>query len=165
MKPIADGFESTLKESVIADWVTGQQLTTRARLLSKREYLDGLRQCHQNKEGDLYSIYHNMQKNNDSILHRRNPRDASQGQVILIRNATIWDGLGNIYKNHDLLLKNGLISKIGRKLKYTAKDEEQKPVRIIEAYNKIVTPGIVDMHSHAGMTLLSTLLRLERVTA
>ncbi len=61
---------------------------------------------------------------------------------IIIKNGTIYDGTGNDSFVSDVFIKNGKIIKIGKcSNNDTAKD-------IIDAENKIVTPGFVDIHTH-----------------
>ncbi|KAJ1561548.1 hypothetical protein HK096_004275, partial [Nowakowskiella sp. JEL0078] len=60
-------------------------------------------------------------------------------------NATLWDGTGGELLNADILFLEGLISEIGVNLNYP------EGVDVVEAEGRIVTPGIVDMHSHMGL--------------
>ena len=61
---------------------------------------------------------------------------------IIIKNGTIYDGSGNDSFVSDVFIKDGKIIKIGKcSNNDTAKD-------IIDAENKIVTPGFVDIHTH-----------------
>ncbi|KAI9179642.1 hypothetical protein H9P43_004970 [Blastocladiella emersonii ATCC 22665] len=76
---------------------------------------------------------------------RINQRDASQGVATLIRKATVWDGLGAIHPDTDVLLVDGLIHAVGVNL-----DVPEGAATVVEAEGRILTPGIVDMHSHAG---------------
>ena len=64
---------------------------------------------------------------------------------ILIRNASIYDGDGNEYKNTDVLVQNGVIVAVGEDLPIT------QDFKIIDATDKWVTPGIIDIHSHMGV--------------
>ena len=61
---------------------------------------------------------------------------------IIIKNGTIYDGSGEDSFTSDISIKDGKIIKIGKcSNNDTAKD-------IINAENKIVTPGFVDIHTH-----------------
>ena len=65
---------------------------------------------------------------------------------IIIRNGTVYDGRGNKFYNADVLLNGGLIAQIGQNLVSPAGAVEY------DASNRFVTPGIVDMHSHVGLS-------------
>lgn len=60
---------------------------------------------------------------------------------ILLKNGTIYDGLGNPPVNADVLMGDNRILKIGK----VAKEEGD---RVIDAAGKIVCPGFVDIHRH-----------------
>lgn len=67
---------------------------------------------------------------------------------VIIRNGRIYDGTLAPPRAADIAVKNGKIVKIARKITGTA-------VREIEARGCAVTPGFIDMHTHAdrAMTL------------
>lgn len=78
---------------------------------------------------------------------------------VLIKNARIWTGAHNgteILKNTDILLHQGLIQRVGHlgagvELEaFLAPAYRDKLVKI-DAKGAWVTPGIVDVHSHAGV--------------
>ena len=60
---------------------------------------------------------------------------------LIITNARIVDGTGNPWFYGSIAIKDGKISKIGQ---FETKDAEQ----IIDAKNKIVAPGFIDVHAH-----------------
>jgi imidazolonepropionase-like amidohydrolase len=64
---------------------------------------------------------------------------------ILLRGATLWTATGQVLEHTDLLLQEGKIQAIGNDLPVPP------GARVIEAAGKIVTPGLVDMHSHLGV--------------
>ena len=64
---------------------------------------------------------------------------------VLLQNATVYDGVGNVYENYDVLLENGSIANIGEGL------EAGDDVETVDATGKFVTPGIIDNHSHLGV--------------
>ncbi|WP_018147358.1 amidohydrolase [Henriciella marina] len=64
---------------------------------------------------------------------------------VLLQNATVYDGVGNIHQNYDVLLQDGDIASIGEDI------EAGDDVEIIDATGKFVTPGIIDNHSHLGV--------------
>jgi N-acyl-D-amino-acid deacylase len=60
---------------------------------------------------------------------------------ILIRNGRIIDGTGNSWFYGDVAIRDGKILSVGRSLNYNA-------AKIIDARNKIVSPGFIDVHTH-----------------
>lgn len=66
---------------------------------------------------------------------------------ILIKNGTIIDGSGSSSYRADLLIKDDKIVKI-------APNIEPNGEKLIDASNKVVTPGFIDMHNHADLTIL-----------
>ena len=65
-------------------------------------------------------------------------------EPILFKSANIYDGLGGELKDYDLLLSDGKIIEIGKSL-------TSAEALIIDATNKWLTPGIIDIHSHMGV--------------
>ena len=63
----------------------------------------------------------------------------------LLRGATLWTATGQVLEKTDILLQNGQIQAIGAAL------PAPKDAKVIDAAGKIVTPGLVDMHSHLGV--------------
>jgi imidazolonepropionase-like amidohydrolase len=61
----------------------------------------------------------------------------------VIRNATVFDGIGNIYENYDIHFSDGKIQALGMNLQVDAKE--------IDGTGKYVSPGIIDIHSHMGV--------------
>jgi len=64
---------------------------------------------------------------------------------VLITNATVLDGIGGVFNDSSLLLQDGKIIAIGKKL--AVPDD----VITVDAKGKWVTPGIIDVHSHLGV--------------
>ncbi|MBL8984659.1 MAG: amidohydrolase family protein [Gemmatimonadetes bacterium] len=62
---------------------------------------------------------------------------------ILIRGARILDGTGNPWVRGDIGIVKDRITAVGRLSDATA-------ARVIEAADRYVTPGFIDVHSHAG---------------
>ena len=67
--------------------------------------------------------------------------------VILIKNGTIIDGTGAKGFKSDILIKGDAISKIGTNL-------NMEGAQLIDATNKAVSPGFIDMHSHGDLNIL-----------
>ena len=66
---------------------------------------------------------------------------------ILIKNGNIIDGSGSPGYTADILIKDNKIETIGKNL-------ETKGYDIIDASNRVVAPGFIDMHSHADLSIL-----------
>jgi N-acyl-D-amino-acid deacylase len=60
---------------------------------------------------------------------------------ILIRNATVYDGLGNAPGTGDIAIRNGYLTRIAPEIKGRAS-------RIIDASGKAAAPGFIDLHAH-----------------
>jgi imidazolonepropionase-like amidohydrolase len=65
--------------------------------------------------------------------------------AVLLRGGTVWDGTGAVRPDTDVLLQDGLVRQVGRQLTLPVGARE------IDARGKVVTPGLVDMHSHLGV--------------
>jgi N-acyl-D-amino-acid deacylase len=81
---------------------------------------------------------------------------SSQSQApaydLVIRGGRVVDGSGNPWFTADVAVKDGRIAAVGLLGRATAK-------RTIDAAGKIVTPGFIDMHSHADGGLANMELR------
>lgn len=96
-------------------------------------------------------------KTNTTRTRHRNPRRAPEATDILIQNGHIW--LGDRYlEGGDVYLKDGLIAAIGKGLKV-----DNKHVRVINAGGRVVTPGVIDMHSHMAVGSLGGLTATDDV--
>jgi len=70
-----------------------------------------------------------------------------QPAAVVVRNATVWtQGAQGRLENADLLVQNGKIVKVGQKL--TA----PKGAVEIDGTGKHVTPGLIDPHTHGGVS-------------
>ena len=67
-------------------------------------------------------------------------------EPILIKNGTVITVTRGTIENGDVLLKNGKIDKVGKGIKAPDK------ALIIDATGKFVMPGIIDPHSHIGVS-------------
>jgi N-acyl-D-amino-acid deacylase len=71
---------------------------------------------------------------------------ANGGLDLILRSGTIVDGTGAPPVTADIGISGGVIKKIGDLSSVTAADE-------IDGTGLVVTPGIIDVHSHADLTL------------
>jgi len=85
---------------------------------------------------------------------RSNPRFIPGTLPTLIRNATIIDGDGSIVHNRNVYLEDGVV----RSTDYHrfVRDDDAKYI-VVEAGGRFVSPGLVDLHSHAGVYSLPQL--------
>ena len=67
---------------------------------------------------------------------------------ILLTGARIIDPAQKIDADMDVLLENGKIAKIGSDLLKSAKSKDSGKIKIIELAGMILTPGLIDMHTH-----------------
>jgi len=67
--------------------------------------------------------------------------------AILIKNGTIIDGTGKKGFKSDILIKGDIISEVGTNLNLEG-------AQVIDATNKTVSPGFIDMHSHGDLNIL-----------
>ncbi|HEY4529522.1 MAG TPA: amidohydrolase [Luteimonas sp.] len=66
---------------------------------------------------------------------------------VLIFNATILDGRGDVLEEGDVLMRDGVIANIG----WDLDNEVPEGTIRIDGSGKWVTPGIIDIHSHLGV--------------
>jgi N-acyl-D-amino-acid deacylase len=71
---------------------------------------------------------------------------------ILIRNARVLDGTGNPWYRADIGIRGDRIAAVGLL-------GEAKAVTVVDAKDRYVTPGFIDVHSHAGPGLLTAQLK------
>ncbi len=64
---------------------------------------------------------------------------------VLIRDATVLIGNGDKLDGTDVLLADGLIAAVGADL------DAPEGARVIDGKGKVVTPGLIDVHSHLGV--------------
>ena len=69
-----------------------------------------------------------------------------QSEKVLFINGNILDGEGNEFLDTDILINDGKIIAIGKGINIDDQD-----AKIIDAKNKWITPGIIDIHSHMGV--------------
>lgn len=74
----------------------------------------------------------------------------AQPAVVLVRNATVWtQGPQGRLENADLLVRAGKVAQVGKNLSAPA------GAVIVDATGKHVTPGLIDPHSHAGVSAVN----------
>lgn len=110
--------------------------------ISEETFNRGLNQCE--------AIERRKQSQVSSDQRTHNPRAVPGTAPMLIRNGYIWVG-DSYLENHDILVDNGVIQKVAQNI------ETLPEYHIIDAKNRVVTPGIVDMHSHLGLDSLPML--------
>ena len=64
-------------------------------------------------------------------------------QTTLIKNARIFNGVDPTLAVGHVYIKDGLIESVTKKLPAVSKDTQ-----IIDAKNKVLTPGFIDIHAH-----------------
>jgi len=75
---------------------------------------------------------------------------------LIVRGGLLIDGTGAAPRRADVAIKHGRIHTIG--------DVEQlRATRVIDATDRIVAPGFIDMHSHADLILLADHERQEEL--
>ena len=87
-----------------------------------------------------------------SVLGTISVQSQAQQFDLLIRGGQVLDGSGNPWFYADIGVKDGRIAALGTLVNATA-------TRVIDATGKIVTPGFIDMHSHADGGLANMELR------
>jgi imidazolonepropionase-like amidohydrolase len=88
-----------------------------------------------------------------------NKRWVNGTKPALIRNATVWTGepiagVGYVWQKADVLLDRGLIIKVAPDLDHSNLPEG---CQTYDARGRLLTAGIVDMHSHAGLGTFANL--------
>jgi len=77
------------------------------------------------------------------ILHAQDKGD------ILIKNGTVLTITNGVLENHDVYIKDGIIKNIAKDINVP------KNVTVIDANGQYVMPGIVDAHSHIGISTVN----------
>ncbi|KAI9204645.1 uncharacterized protein BJ171DRAFT_459226 [Polychytrium aggregatum] len=82
------------------------------------------------------------------------PTSPKDGGALVIKNALIWDGDGNVIHNATLALYRGLIQAVNPSTDelhhFVQSLQDDEPVAYLDVEGRYVTPGIVDQHSHIG---------------
>lgn len=88
------------------------------------------------------------EKNLPNTKRARNPRAESTQGPILIKNAVVWDGQGEILDGVDIYIEGGVIRQVGK-----FKLDSNEGVKEIDAAGHVVSPGLVDMHRYVNNSL------------
>jgi len=94
----------------------------------------------------LFFVLFSLTINVDTFAAFESTYEPLQSEKILFINGNILDGEGNELLDTDLLIADGKIIAIGKGISVDDKD-----IKIIDAKNKWITPGIIDIHSHMGV--------------
>lgn len=66
--------------------------------------------------------------------------------MLAITNAIIYDGKGNRFEDQDLIIENGKFAKL------VPASEIPDFYHVIDAQGKVLTPGLIDVHTHLGIS-------------
>lgn len=91
----------------------------------------------------------NVRPNVEISASRKNPRFVSGTVPTLIKNASLIDGDGEISFRTNIYMEDGVFTEI--KPYDLDNFDISKEVMVYDVQGRWVTPGIVDMHSHAGV--------------
>ncbi|KAF9429712.1 hypothetical protein BGZ94_009739 [Podila epigama] len=105
--------------------------------LSSAHFLQGKAKCDQIRRKDKH-IYPPAES------RAFNPRFVNGTAPTLFKNGYIFDGEGEGFKG-DLLIDQGIIVQVGGDIK------APEGATVVDLKGHIITPGIVDMHSHLGV--------------
>ncbi|CAG8638709.1 5039_t:CDS:10, partial [Dentiscutata erythropus] len=117
--------------------------------ISKESYRDGVNKCNMIKRV----------KPDNKFIRTSNPRFVPGTKTVILKNGKILNEKGEFILG-DIILKNGLIHDIGPNLI----DED---AIVIDVKEKYITPGLVDMHSHVGLSswpYLSATMETNEIT-
>lgn len=66
--------------------------------------------------------------------------------MLAITNAIIYDGKGNRFEDQDLIIENGKFAKL------VPASKIPDFYHVIDAQGKVLTPGLIDVHTHLGIS-------------
>ncbi|KAI1779135.1 composite domain of metallo-dependent hydrolase [Hypoxylon cercidicola] len=114
----------------------------------------GLAQCALNQQRPVV---------NKSLASSRLASRSSVGQRTILYNATLVDGDGTITHECTIEFQNGIFTRVSK-----AALDDLEPTspedRVMNLQGRVVTPGLVDMHSHAGVRETPQLWSTEDVS-
>ncbi len=82
------------------------------------------------------------------LLSNKSGSSKRQAGRVIVRNGSLYDGLGNPPVTTDIVLEGGSIIGIGKNL-------DEKDARVIDATDMSVCPGFVDIHGHTDIRLFA----------
>ncbi|KAJ3261476.1 hypothetical protein HDU77_000850 [Chytriomyces hyalinus] len=108
---------------------------------------------------------------NLTVRNMITPAAPASAAPLLLQHATLWDGVGNVHENTDVAIAYGVILSVSSGLSpadvVAAADKFRKErdpsnagafnpfsasdVQVVDVQGKVVSPGLVDMHSHVGV--------------
>lgn len=87
----------------------------------------------------------NEEKDEDTLEAFASTYKPMPSETTFIGNATILLGNGEMLEDAGLLMKDGKIAGVGKRL------DAPRGATVIDAKGKYITPGIIDTHSHLGV--------------
>ncbi|KAI8970441.1 hypothetical protein BDF20DRAFT_891289 [Mycotypha africana] len=110
--------------------------------ISTKALQQGIQKCRALRQQKQLPSY----KNTERLVNQRTPNNT---QPILLRNAIVWDGEGQVLENVDIFVHHGVIVEVKQDIKLPS--SLFSSTKIIDVQQHIVSPGIVDMHTHLGV--------------
>ncbi|RKP26954.1 hypothetical protein SYNPS1DRAFT_27377, partial [Syncephalis pseudoplumigaleata] len=130
-------------------------------VISAKAFAEGLAQCRRIRSmpGEAAST-HGLLHNRANVPLRRNPHydaRAAHATRVLLHGGIAWDPVDG-EQHVDILLEKGVIVELNATLAgmsleaIRAELGDATPLEIVDVSGRTVTPGIVDMHSHIGLS-------------
>ncbi|KAF7556433.1 hypothetical protein G7Z17_g1401 [Cylindrodendrum hubeiense] len=129
------GFTTLIHLDAIGDFVARSAPTT------QDAFSKGLDKCYETRN----RIGQNDRSPSKDRQNLRWNAITGQQSLIVIKNATLFDGEYTLEGAFDIAFESGIIRSV---TPTTANEEAIDGAHVINAYGRFVTPGLVDMHSH-----------------